>query len=225
MPNTLSSRRETRVVIATFGFVVVLYLAWAGAWMLVTMLGEYVGWPTTNDARTFYWIALKVILWILPAILIFRYSCIEIGEAIRGDGIRSILLWGVGAGVLIGVELVIRKWLGQQSYSFSFSWTMVNVVLISPIVEEFVFRGAVLGSLLKQYRFGIANVIASLLFVGAHVPGWYFTGALIENLTRPSGGAFSIFVLGLIFGFVVWKTRSVAGGMIAHGINNFFSVL
>ena len=128
-------------------------------------------------------------------------------------------------GALIGAEAVVRKWLGDQPYSLTLNWTFVNVVLIAPFVEEFIFRGAVLGGLLTSHRFGVANVIASLLFVGAHFPGWYFTGVLIERVSQPIGGALSIFILGLILGFVVKKSRSVAGGMIAHAINNLFSIL
>jgi len=209
----------------TLGFVCALYLAWTGAWILMAKLQTHFGWPSTSDAQTLYWVAMKLVLWIVPAIFVLRSLGMRVGDAMRGNGIASALLWGVGVGVLIGAEAVVRKWLGHQPYSFALSWPMVNVVLVAPIVEELVFRGAVLGGLTRRYRFGVANVIASLLFVGAHVPGWYFTGTLVQNLTIPLGGALSIFVLGLIFGFVVLKSRSLAGGMIAHGINNLFSVL
>lgn len=106
-----------------------------------------------------------------------------------------------------------------------FDRTLISVTVIAPFVEELLFRGAVLGGLLQRYRFGTANVISSLLFVSVHFPGWYFSGTLVDNLTKPIGGALSIFVLGLIFGFVTRQSRSVLGGMLAHGINNLFSVL
>lgn len=224
-PGTPSSRPETRIVVVTLGFVAALCLAWTGAWLLVAVLEERFGWPASNDARTLYWTVLRALLWVLPGTWLFRYSGIRVGEALRGNGVRSVLLWGVGAGALIGAEVVIRKWLGGQPYSLTFSWSLVSVVVVAPFAEEFVFRGSVLGSLLRRYPFGIANILASLLFVVAYLPGWYFTGVLTERLTQPLGGALSIFVLGLLFGFVVLKSRSVVGGMIAHGINNLFSVL
>lgn len=220
-----SVRSDSKVVVVTLGFVFALYIAWTGAWMAMPLLEEHVGWPATSDARSLYWTVLKGLFWVLPAILVFRYSRMSVNDAFRGRGIRSILLWGVGVGALIGAEVVIRKWISHQPYSLAFSWPLLNVIVTAPFVEEFVFRGAVLGGLLMRYRFGVANVIASLLFVGAHFPGWYFTGSLIENLTKPVGGALSIFILGLIFGFVTLKCRSVAGGMIAHAINNLFSVI
>lgn len=215
----------SKVVGVTLAFVFALYVAWTGAWLLLLVLEDHVGWPATSGARSLYWTVLKGLLWVVPAILLFRYSGMSVNAAFRGKGIRSTFLWGVGAGLLIGTEVILRKWITHEPYSLVLSWPLVSTVVIAPFVEELVFRGAVLGGLLMRYRFGVANVIASLLFVGAHLPGWYFTGSLIENLTKPVGGALSIFLLGLIFGFVTRKSRSVAGGMLAHGINNLFSVL
>jgi membrane protease YdiL (CAAX protease family) len=59
-----------------------------------------------------------------------------------------------------------------------------------------------------------------LLFVSLHLPGWYFMGHLRERLTAPLGGAFSIFLLGLAFGYVTYRSRSVAAGVVAHFVNN-----
>lgn len=218
-------RKPSNVVAVTLGFVAALYLAWTGAWLLLPLLESGIGWPATSDGRTLYWTVMKALLWVAPAVLVFRYAGINVGKATRGDGIRPALVWGVGAGLLIGLEAVVRKWLGNEPFSLTLDWAFLNVVLIAPFVEEFVFRGAVMGGLMKRYRFGVANAVSSLLFVGAHVPGWHFSGVLMDRLTQPIGGALSIFVLGLIFGFVVLKSRSVAAGMIAHGINNLFSVL
>src|SRR5690606_28714346 len=125
-----SSRRRPSAVVVTIGFVVALYLAWTGAWILLALLEGRIGWPASSDDRTLYWILLKVLLWILPGILIFRYTGVRIGEAFRGNGARSALLWGAGAGLLIGFEVVVRKWIGHQPYRLTFNWSLVNVVLI-----------------------------------------------------------------------------------------------
>jgi membrane protease YdiL (CAAX protease family) len=66
----------------------------------------------------------------------------------------------------------------------------------------------------------MANVISSLMFVVLHLPGWYFMGSLVENLTKPVGGALSIFLLGLAFGYATYRGRSVVGGMLSHFANN-----
>lgn len=219
------ARPKSNVVAVTFAYVAALYLTWTGAWLLLPLVEERLAWPVTSNERTAYWTIMRVFLWTVPGMFAFRHIGISLGKAMRGDGVRTTLIWGVGAGLLIGAEAVVRKWLGGQPFSLTFDWPFVSVVLIAPIVEEFVFRGFVLGGLMQRYRFAGANVIASVLFVGAHVPGWYFSGVLMERLAQPIGGAGSIFVLGLIFGYVVLKCRSVAGGMIAHGLNNLFSIL
>lgn len=185
--NTSSSspaRSPSRVAAVTLGFIAVLYLAWTGAWLLLPVVESRLGWPSTADERTLYWITMRVLLWIVPSLFVFRYAGIRVGDAMRGDGARPAIVWGGGAGLLIGAEAVLRKWLLAQPYSLSPSWTLLSVVVIAPFVEEFVFRGAVLGGLMHRYSFAVANVIASLLFVGAHVPGWYFSGVIAHSLNN-----------------------------------------
>lgn len=181
--NLPSGRPASRLVAVTLGFVFALYIVWTGAWIVLGLLEEHVGWPTTSEARSLYWTALKLLFWVLPSLLLFRYSGMSVRAAFRGKGLRPTLLWGVGAGLLIGAEVVVRKWIRSEPYSLVFDWPLVSVVVIAPFVEELLFRGAVLG------------------------------------------GALSIFVLGLIFGFVTRQSRSVLGGMLTHGINNLFSVM
>lgn len=47
-------------------------------------------------------------------------------------------------------------------------------------------------------------------------------GVLWENLTQPAGGALSIFLVSLGFGYAAHRSRSVLGGVIAHFLNNLF---
>ena len=81
-------------------------------------------------------------------------------------------------------------------------------------------RGAVFWNLQQVHSTAVANVVSSLMFIVLHIPGWYFMGTLMENLTRPIGGALSIFLLGLAFGYATHRGRSVVAGMLAHFLNN-----
>jgi membrane protease YdiL (CAAX protease family) len=94
--------------------------------------------------------------------------------------------------------------------------------VIAPLFEEFMFRGAVLGALLERYRFAVANVLTAALFLGLHLPGWYFQGRLWEHLMSLAGGALAIFVLGLVFGFVAQRGRSLVASILTHAISNLF---
>jgi membrane protease YdiL (CAAX protease family) len=62
--------------------------------------------------------------------------------------------------------------------------------------------------------------VTALTFVLVHIPGWYFQGRLVEMLTTPIGGALTIFVLGLIFGVIAHRSRSILAPMLAHALNN-----
>jgi membrane protease YdiL (CAAX protease family) len=48
-------------------------------------------------------------------------------------------------------------------------------------------------------------------------------GTLGANLTRPVGGAASIFLLGLCFGWVTRHGRSFPGSSVTHALNNLFA--
>lgn len=77
-------------------------------------------------------------------------------------------------------------------------------------------------NLQREYPFVTANIITSLMFVLLHVPGWYFMGVLWDNLLNPVGGAFSIFLVSLVFGYAARRSDSVMGGILAHFLNNLF---
>lgn len=133
-------------------------------------------------------------------------------------------MWGVGIGLVLGIIPMTTKYLGKLPLLPSgMSWGLVSAVLISPIVEEITFRGAILQTLMKEYSFGIVNILTALFFLGSHIPGWYFQHKLLTNLTNVTGGALSILFLGWVFGMVYYKSKSVSGGILTHVLNNFFN--
>ncbi len=139
--------------------------------------------------------------------------------------IRAVLLWGGGVGLVLGVIAILGKTIEHQPLLiFEDTWSSISGVLVAPIVEEIVFRGAVLGALMQRYRFPIANLLTAFFFLGIHIPGWYFQGVLTDTLLSPLNGALSIFILGLIFGYVAYRSNSVSGSILAHILNNFFNI-
>ncbi len=167
---------------------------------------------------------MKLVLWVLPAIALIRLSGRHIREVIAAKRWRAAIRWGGGIGLLLGVVALVTKALGHQPlFAPKLSWGFINAVLVAPIVEEFTFRGAVLGSLMQRYRFSVANTLTALFFLGAHLIGWYFQGRLTDLLTAPVGGALSIFLLGWLFGLVLRQSQSLIGSTLAHILNNFFN--
>ena len=81
-----------------------------------------------------------------------------------------------------------------------------SVAILTPFAEELLFRGFILGMLLKRYSDTQSIVISSLIFAIAHEPIAMFLAF---------GG-------GLLYGWVRVRTGSILPGMIAHAIWNGF---
>tara|TARA_B100001123_G_scaffold174992_1_gene200956 strand:+ start:392 stop:1126 length:735 start_codon:yes stop_codon:yes gene_type:complete len=85
-----------------------------------------------------------------------------------------------------------------------------TVAIITPFAEELLFRGFILGMLMKRYSDTQAIVISSAIFAIAHEPiamGLAFGG-------------------GLLYGWARIRTGSILPGMIAHAIwNGFITII
>jgi hypothetical protein len=80
-----------------------------------------------------------------------------------------------------------------------------TVSVLAPICEESLFRGFLYSSLRRRLNFLPSALITALLFAGIHLD---------------PGGFVPLFTLGLVFAFVVERTRSTLPTMIAHGLWN-----
>ncbi len=221
-----SQNAHSHILKWTYGICAGLILVWIIVWTLkVYLIDSNFTWLTTDPGSFVFWTIAKAIIWILPALWLIRLSERSLKEVFNFSNWRGLLAWGGGIGLLIALTGFIPKLItGQALFPSEFSFALLNVLVIAPIFEEFLMRGAILGNLEKGYSFLTANIVASLLFIGLHLPGWYFAGSLMAKVTHPLGGASSIFVLGLLFGYAVRKGKSVGSGMIAHFLNNLSSL-
>lgn len=98
-----------------------------------------------------------------------------------------------------------------------FAKTMVNplgivaVVIMAPIIEEMLFRGAIEGHLLRKWKNPVWSIVVSSLLFG-----------LVHG--NPAQIPFA-FVLGLALGWVYYRTGSLLPGILMHFINNGSAVL
>ena len=90
-----------------------------------------------------------------------------------------------------------------------FFMSVVAVAIVPAIMEEFVFRGVVLG-MLRKFGDGFAIIASAAIFGIVH-------GNVIQS-------AFA-FIVGIILGYIVIRTNSLLPGIIIHLINNFRSLL
>jgi len=202
-----------------------IMLAWTLAWVLkISIIDEAFPCLAIGACSFAWWTAAKALIWILPALWLCRLSGRTLKETLNLANWESVLAWGGGIGLAIALTGFVPAYLdGRQLLPNAWSIPLFSALFVAPTFEEFLARGALLGNLQKAIPFWMANMISSLMFVGMHVPGWYFMGTLAEHLIRPVGGAFSIFLLGLAFGYAAYKSRSVMGGMLAHFLNNLAS--
>ena len=215
-------KSSVSVVRSTYIMFVAIIVAWIAAWMAKVHLEKGIQWLGSNQGGFVYWTTAKIVIWIIPALWLLQISGRTIRDTFNLAHWKAWLAWGGGLGALIALTGIIPNYLGGNAILPSqFSFSLLNVIVIAPVFEEFLMRGAILGNLQQGHSFFVANIISSLMFVVLHMPGWYFMGVLSENFVGPVG-AFSIFLVSLAFGYATHRSRSVMGGVLCHFLNNLF---
>lgn len=79
----------------------------------------------------------------------------------------------------------------------------INIVIVAPITEEFIFRGIILHRWAEKWNIQIAVVASSLFFGVLH------------------GNAVGLFIFGLAMALLYLKTNRLIVPIIAHTLNNF----
>lgn len=86
----------------------------------------------------------------------------------------------------------------------------ITICILAPIFEEIVFRGIILKGMLNNPKIHpmIAILFGGIFFGFAHLNPWQFIGAGL---------------LGCVFGYVYYRTKSLVIPMVLHAINNIIS--
>jgi len=89
------------------------------------------------------------------------------------------------------------------------------VVSLGPVVEELLFRGVLLSTLLQRWGPGWAVAVSSLMFALVHLPGlqWQWFGLP------------DLLLLALLLAWLRLRSGSIWPGVLAHGINNLLAVV
>ena len=117
--------------------------------------------------------------------------------------ILSGLIWLISVQVVvepISLYLPVAESAAGQGF-----WAIVTAVLFAPVLEEFIFRGLVMESLLRRHRRSLSVVVSAMFFAIVHF--------------QPSV-MFSAFVSGLVLGTIYLHTNSIFSTIILHSINN-----
>lgn len=84
-------------------------------------------------------------------------------------------------------------------------WAFLATVIAAPVLEEFILRGIIERGLLHWLSPWKAILWSAFFFALIHLNPWQATGA---------------FIAGILFGWIYWKTRSLAACIFAHMTNN-----
>ena len=124
----------------------------------------------------------------------------------------AVILWGLILMLAMNVviEPVINLFPAEwyklvQDQIVTGGWATVTAVVMAPICEEVLFRGIIQNSLVRKHGPWSGILIASAIFGLIHgVPQQVVAG----------------FCLGIIIGFVYYRTGSLLAAMVLHAINN-----
>lgn len=86
----------------------------------------------------------------------------------------------------------------------------ISIAVLAPILEEVLFRGAIQGYLMRKYNPAVGIVLASIIF-----------GLIHMNPIQ----IFYATCLGLVFGWIYYRTRSLMPVVIGHVLNNSLAAI
>ncbi len=91
---------------------------------------------------------------------------------------------------------------------------VIHALIVTPVIEEILYRRIFLHQFLKQYSPWLAIILSSFLFAMPHVPAIVYPELLVPFL-------FS----GLFLGLIYYKTQSVSLCIISHFVMNALTYL
>jgi membrane protease YdiL (CAAX protease family) len=115
--------------------------------------------------------------------------------------------------------LTIWGYFEYQKTGLLFQLPLKSTLVFAPIYEEIIFRGLILGALVKTVSWRKAIIYSSLLFGIWHFKNIYSSG--IEATLWQA--AYTSLFLGPIFGYITYKTKTIWPTVILHYLNNIWS--
>ncbi len=205
-------------------FIFSFFVLWTGTWLLHQLLVLHFGlWDASQSGRdTVYWASMKFVVWVLFPWLYWRKRISNIRDFIglSPSTIKRGYRWGSVATVVWVILILSSIVIRHQHFTGVSNWpAFIYTILLTPIVEEIMFRGFIIsGLLVLKVEEKRANVITTLLFVLIHVVGWSFQGVLVANLT--STAWLSIALVSMIAGFIRIHSGSLRASILLHIGNN-----
>lgn len=172
-------------------------------------------------------IVIQTISFTLPILLVmacFKYNASEYIEFKKPEKRTFLPLFVIGiafcafaniatsiAGSVFegfGVEYQVSAYDNPKGF-FGFLLSLLSIVIVPALVEEFLYRGVILG-VLKGFGEGFSIVVSAILF-----------GVMHGNFEQMPFA----FLVGLVLGYVTVKSGTILTAVAVHGFNNLIYVL
>jgi membrane protease YdiL (CAAX protease family) len=209
------------VILLAFGSTLIVTL------LLVEALSQFDSLFSSDDLNRLFFIFGGAMFLLVP-LLYVRSKKYDIPTLLRlrnvsGEIIQLSFLIGITIAI-VGDELdrlvqlvfplpdFLKEFVNIMVAGSIFDWfvLIIGAVLIAAIGEEVLFRGFLQVTLEKKGDVTRAVILTSLSWTLIHAnPYW----------------AIQIFSMGVIIGFLAWRTDSVYPGIIVHATNNFISLM
>jgi len=185
------------------------------AWTLWCVLMAFVGEPFSSPLLR---ALVRVSVVLFPALAYVHFVVKDRDDfwAFRRNW-RQGLLVGAVLSCLFGVLIVVQN--SGRTFAFPVGFAVwFNFIIVSPLVEEMMFRRMILEHLQSVTSTFRAILFESLLFSLLHFPWWFMSGE--QQGVALASALVSLFVYGVIFSVAVHYTKSIWAALLPHWINN-----
>ena len=168
-------------------------------------------------------------LMVVPLIAYLKFKKTPLFNSIRfkvlqSSTIKSVTLFSTGLIILSDeVDRIIQIFVPTPEYILDLNYLLkpdsilggillfIAVAILAPLGEEIIFRGFLQQTLEKQWKdTTLAILFTALIFSLIHMNPYWFI---------------QIYFLGVILGFLAWKTKSIIAPLILHSLNNSMALL
>ena len=171
-------------------------------WTVLLLMLPYSAWAG---------LVVKLVVWGAFSLIVLKQHDLDVKSIVEKE---SSLKWvGMSLLLLVIYLLAVNKF--RLDYSPLSLHFVVSAILISPVIEEFVFKVVVqnfTSQLIGEIK---GNIFASILFVVYHIPLWLYRGNGVAAMN-----CLWVLVFSLWVGFAFNRTRSMKTCVVIHLCHN-----
>lgn len=198
--------------------------------ILLTLLFYFFGMIFAAAMVLFGWEKFALIaevLFIIPAIIVVINKKMSFSKAFRFNAVNgeiilytflisfSVLILGDELDRLIGTFFPLPSWFDARALmGINTVWQGIviigNAVFVAAFAEEMLFRGMIQQTLESVRETAMAILLSTIFFALLHLNPWWMI---------------QITLLGLVLGYMAWKSASIWPTIMVHGLNNLLAIL